>query len=145
MGDDASFVVVLGDDIVDPDSDFLERMIDAHESSGRPVVALMEVPEAGRLQVRDRRHRARRTRPASCAITGLVEKPARADAPSNLAIIGRYVLPGAIFPVLADTPPGAGGEIQLTDALQTMAAGRADRGRASSTRCATTPATSSAS
>ena len=54
-------------------------------------------------------------------ITGLVEKPDPADAPSNLAIIGRYVLPGAIFPVIADTPPGAGGEIQITDALHTMA------------------------
>lgn len=55
-------------------------------------------------------------------VTGLVEKPAKEDAPSNLAIIGRYVLPAAIFDVLEHTQPGKGGEIQLTDALQELAA-----------------------
>ncbi len=120
VGDDASFVVALGDDIVDPDSDFLQRMIAEHESTGRAVVALMEVPESDVSK-----YGIAVTEPTDTdgvvRITGLVEKPDPADAPSNLAIIGRYVLPGAIFPVLADTPPGAGGEIQVTDALHTMA------------------------
>ncbi len=55
-------------------------------------------------------------------MTGLVEKPAVEDAPSNLILIGRYVLPGAIFPVLEQTEPGSGGEIQLTDAMEAMRA-----------------------
>jgi UTP--glucose-1-phosphate uridylyltransferase len=118
---DESFAVLLGDDIVDPRSDFLARMIEVHGRTGRPVVALMEVPpeqtslygvatvEPGE---RDGEYR----------VTGLVEKPDPVDAPSNLAVIGRYVLPGAIFEVLRSTAPGRGGEIQLTDALQAMAA-----------------------
>lgn len=120
VGDD-SFAVCLGDDIVDPDSDFLERMIAAHERTGRAVVALMEVPESEvhLYGVAD-------ARPTDVdgeyTIHGLVEKPDPADAPSNLIVVGRYVLPGAIFDVLRDTPPGRGGEIQLTDALQTLAA-----------------------
>jgi UTP--glucose-1-phosphate uridylyltransferase len=120
VGDDASFVVALGDDVVDPDSDFLERMIEQHEATGRPVVALMDV-EASEVD----KYGIARTEPTDTdgvvRITGLVEKPDPADAPSTLAVIGRYVLPGSIFPVLADTPPGAGGEIQVTDALHTMA------------------------
>jgi UTP--glucose-1-phosphate uridylyltransferase len=119
--EDESFAVLLGDDIVDPSSHFLSRMIEAHERTARPVVALMEVPpeqvsmygvatvEAGE-------------RDGEYQVTGLVEKPDVADAPSNLAVIGRYVLPGSIFPILRDLPPGRGGEIQLTDALEAMAA-----------------------
>lgn len=117
---DASFVVVLGDDIVDPEDRFLERMLDVHERSGRPTVALMEVPE-------DQTHLygIATVEPTDdedvVAITGMVEKPPSGEAPSRLAIIGRYVLPGAVFDVLEDTPRGAGGEIQLTDALVTLA------------------------
>jgi UTP--glucose-1-phosphate uridylyltransferase len=120
VGDDDSFVVALGDDIVDPDSDFLERMIAQHDRTGRPVVALMEVPDADVSKYGIAEVKAT-DEDGVFAITGLVEKPDPADAPSNLAIIGRYVLPGAIFPVLADTAPGAGGEIQVTDALHAMA------------------------
>lgn len=120
VGDDQSFVVVLGDDLVDPEVKFLEQMIAQHEATGRAVVSLMEVPDD---QVQ--RYGIADVRPTDTdgvfEITGLVEKPDPADAPSNLAIIGRYVLPGSIFPILADTPPGAGGEIQVTDALHTMA------------------------
>jgi UTP--glucose-1-phosphate uridylyltransferase len=54
-------------------------------------------------------------------VTDLVEKPSAADAPSDLAVIGRYVLPGSVFAAIAATPPGRGGEIQLTDALAAMA------------------------
>lgn len=120
VGDEDSFVVVLGDDIVDPEIAFLESMLAQHEATGRAVVSLMEVPEdqVSRYGIAD-------ATPTDTdgvfEIRGLVEKPDPADAPSNLAIIGRYVLPGSIFAVLADTPPGAGGEIQVTDALHTMA------------------------
>lgn len=120
VGDDKSFVVVLGDDIVDPEVPFLEQMIEQHEATGRAVVSLMEVPD-GQVHL----YGIADVRPTGTDgvfdIVGLVEKPSREDAPSNLAIIGRYVLPGSIFAVLADTPPGAGGEIQLTDALHTLA------------------------
>ena len=117
---DEPFVVVLGDDIVDPGELFLERMLEVHEASGRPTIALMEVPE-------DQTHMygIATVEPTDdedvVAITGMVEKPEPGTAPSNLAIIGRYVLPGSIFDVLESTPRGAGGEIQLTDALMTLA------------------------
>jgi UTP--glucose-1-phosphate uridylyltransferase len=119
--EDESFAVLLGDDIVDPGSDFLSRMIEAHQRTRRPVVALMEVPPDqvslyGIATVEDG------DRDGEYRITSLVEKPPTDEAPSNLAVIGRYVLPGSIFPILRDTPPGRGGEIQLTDALQAMAA-----------------------
>jgi UTP--glucose-1-phosphate uridylyltransferase len=121
VGEDESFAVLLGDDIVDPNSDFLARMIEAHRRTARPVIALMEVrpeqvPLYGVATVEEGE------RDGEFRVTGLVEKPSVDEAPSNLAVIGRYVLPGAIFPILRDTPPGRGGEIQLTDALQTMAA-----------------------
>ena len=123
---DEPFVVVLGDDIVDPGEHFLETMLEVHEQSGRPTIALMEVPE-------DQTHMYGIATVAPVdgtgsvedadvvAITGMVEKPEPGTAPSNLAIIGRYVLPGEIFDVLEQTPRGAGGEIQLTDALMTLA------------------------
>lgn len=120
VGDDASFVVVLGDDIVDPEVALLESMISQHEATGRAVVSLMEVPteHVSRYGIADV---TATDAEGVFEIHGLVEKPDPADAPSNLAIIGRYVLPGSIFPVLDATPPGAGGEIQVTDALHTMA------------------------
>lgn len=118
---DESFAVLLGDDIVDPDDDLLERMVAAHESTGRAVVALMEVDASevdkyGIAQVGDVGE------DGYLPIVGLVEKPDPADAPSNYAVIGRYVLPGSIFGVLSSTTEGAGGEIQLTDALEALAA-----------------------
>lgn len=121
VGPEDSFAVLLGDDLLDPESDFLERMVAVHERTSRPVVALMEVPEEqvglyGIATVQPGE------REGEHLISGLVEKPDAADAPSNLAVIGRYVLPGSIFGVLEDLPPGRGGEIQLTDALEVMAA-----------------------
>lgn len=117
---DEPFAVILGDDIVDPSERFLERMIEVYEQTQRPVVAVMEVPED-----QTSLYGIVTTEPTDeddvFAVTDLVEKPDPGEAPSNLAIIGRYVLPGEIFQVIEDTPPGRGGEIQLTDALRTMA------------------------
>ncbi|MFL4950443.1 UTP--glucose-1-phosphate uridylyltransferase GalU [Streptomyces sp. MMS24-I31] len=115
------FAVLLGDDLIDPRDPLLQRMIETQEQYGGSVVALMEVaPEQIHLY--------------GCAaveatgdsdvvkVTGLVEKPDAADAPSSYAIIGRYVLDPHIFGILRTTEPGRGGEIQLTDALQQLAA-----------------------
>lgn len=118
---DEPFVVVLGDDIVDPDEPYLEQLIAAYEETGRAVVALMEVADTevdkyGIAAVEET------DKDGVFRITSLVEKPPLDEAPSNLAIIGRYVLPASIFDVLENQTPGAGGEIQLTDALQTLAA-----------------------
>ncbi|MGF2950396.1 UTP--glucose-1-phosphate uridylyltransferase GalU [Microbacterium alcoholitolerans] len=118
---DGSFAVLLGDDLIDESESLLAEMIAAHERTGAAVIALMEVdPEqihlygAAAIESTDD--------DGVVTVTGLVEKPAAADAPSNLAVIGRYVLPPSIFEVLERTEPGKGGEIQLTDALQELAA-----------------------
>ena len=119
--DDESFAVLLGDDIIDPASDFLARMVALHERTRRPVVALMEVPE-DQVHLYGVAEVEPGEREGEFKILRLVEKPPPGEAPSNLIIVGRYVLPGSIFEVLRSTPPGRGEEIQLTDALQTMAA-----------------------
>lgn len=118
---DSSFAVLLGDDLIDERDPLLTEMIAEHERSGAAVVALMEVDPASIHM-----YGAAAVEPIegsdNVRVTGLVEKPAQEDAPSNLAIIGRYVLPASVFEILDRTEPGKGGEIQLTDALQEMAA-----------------------
>ena len=112
------FAVLLGDDLIDSRDHLLEEMVRVREEKGGSVIALMEVPEESAPL------RLRRRRPAEgdvVRITGLVEKPDASEAPSNLAIIGRYVLDPSVFEVLEHTKPGRGGEIQLTDALQELA------------------------
>ena len=110
---DHPFVVLLGDDLMDERIPHLERMIEQHERLQRSVIALMEVDdpsiygcarcdEVGENLVR---------------ITEIVEKPKREVAPSNLAVMGRYVFTPEIFDALAQVQPGVGGEIQLTDAI----------------------------
>src|SRR6476469_2932205 len=116
---DNPFAVLLGDDLIDARDHLLEEMLAVREARGGSVIALLEVPpEQGHLYgcaaVDDRDGDVVR-------VTGLVEKPDPSDAPSNLAVIGRYVLDPSVFEVLEHTPPGRGGEIQLTDALQTLA------------------------
>lgn len=118
---DSSFAVLLGDDLIDERDPLLTHMIAEHERSGAAVIALMEVDPASIHM-----YGAAAVEPIdgseSVRVTGLVEKPAQEDAPSNLAVIGRYVLPASVFEILERTEPGKGGEIQLTDALQEMAA-----------------------
>ncbi|MFJ2504971.1 UTP--glucose-1-phosphate uridylyltransferase GalU [Microbacterium sp. AGC62] len=117
---DSSFAVLLGDDLIDERDPLLTDMIAEHERSGAAVIALMEVDPANIHM-----YGAAAVEPiegqAAVRVTGLVEKPAQEDAPSNLAIIGRYVLPASVFEILERTEPGKGGEIQLTDALQELA------------------------
>ena len=115
---DAPFAVLLGDDIMDSDPPAISQLLAAHAGDGA-VVGLLEVPledtqrygicagdfdDAGRMQVQR-----------------MVEKPRPEDAPSRFGIVGRYVLPPDIFEILSQTQPGRGGEIQLTDALATLA------------------------
>jgi UTP--glucose-1-phosphate uridylyltransferase len=115
------FAVLLGDDLIDERDPLLPRMLSLQEETGGIVVGLIEVPPA---QTRLYGIAAATTTddPDVVAVSTLVEKPEPEDAPSNLAVIGRYVLPGEIFEVLSRTRPGKGGEIQLTDAMATMAA-----------------------
>ena len=115
------FAVLLGDDLIDARDVLLERMLDEQDKRNATIIALMEVdPDsihmygAAAVEATDDADVVR--------VTGLVEKPAREDAPSNLAIIGRYVLKPEVFEILERTEPGKGGEIQLTDALQELAA-----------------------
>ncbi|MFC4494331.1 UTP--glucose-1-phosphate uridylyltransferase GalU [Streptomyces ovatisporus] len=118
---DEPFAVLLGDDLIDPRDPLLTRMTQVREQHGGSVVALMEVePESIHLYGCAAAHPTGEEDVVQ--ISDLVEKPSSAEAPSNLAIIGRYVLDPAVFEVLRKTEPGRGGEIQITDALQTLAA-----------------------
>ncbi|WKX72203.1 UTP--glucose-1-phosphate uridylyltransferase GalU [Streptomyces sp. XD-27] len=117
---DQPFAVLLGDDLIDARDQLLSRMVEVQEQQGGSVIALMEVDPA---QIHLYGCAAVKTTAEEdvVQVTGLVEKPEPADAPSNYAVIGRYVLDPAVFGVLRETKPGRGGEIQLTDALQALA------------------------
>ena len=114
------FAVLLGDDLIDERDVLLSRMLDEQISRNASVIALMEVDPA-----QSHMYGIATVEPTDdddvVRITGLVEKPVQGTAPSNLAIIGRYVLRPEIFDILERTDPGKGGEIQLTDALLEMA------------------------
>jgi UTP--glucose-1-phosphate uridylyltransferase len=114
------FVVLLGDDLIDEAHDVLPEMIDIRTRYGGSVVALMEVPredvykygcaavtETGETDI--------------VTVNNLVEKPEPGTEPSNLVVIGRYLLDPSVFGILETQAPGRGGEIQLTDALETLA------------------------
>ncbi|MFC4592223.1 UTP--glucose-1-phosphate uridylyltransferase GalU [Sphaerisporangium corydalis] len=121
------FACLLGDDLIDRRDHLLKRMIEVRDTYGGSVVALMEVP---REQVS--LYGCAEISPTSeddvVRVTGLVEKPAPDEAPSNWAVIGRYVIDPAVFEVLENTPPGRGGEIQLTDALLELAGRSTEEG-----------------
>jgi UTP--glucose-1-phosphate uridylyltransferase len=116
---DSAFAVLLGDDLIDERDSLLAEMVQVQERHGGCVIALMEVP-AEQIGLYGCAAVEPTGAPDVVRITGLVEKPRPADAPSNLAIIGRYVLSPQIFDVLRTTPPGRGGEIQLTDAIEAL-------------------------
>ncbi|HHV95664.1 MAG TPA: UTP--glucose-1-phosphate uridylyltransferase GalU [Clostridiaceae bacterium] len=114
------FAVLLGDDIVyNPEKPCLKQMIEVHDEYKTSILGVQEVADEdvskygivdGRL-IEDRIYK----------VKGLVEKPSIEDAPSNIAILGRYIINPAIFEILENTKPGKGGEIQLTDALRELA------------------------
>lgn len=118
IGDDP-FVVLLPDELLDPADNFIAEMIQTYQDTGSSVVAVDEVPHEtigsyGSIDPEPSDNDAMRVR-------ALVEKPDPAVAPSDLALIGRYVLDPKVMQILEHTTPGAGGEIQLTDALEILA------------------------
>jgi UTP--glucose-1-phosphate uridylyltransferase len=115
------FAVVLSDDVIDSETPCMRQLLDVYEYFGACVVALMEVPHEsisayGIVDAEPVAHNGSRN--SLFRIRNLVEKPKPADAPSNLAIIGRYVLTPEIFSSIESIQPGSGGEIQLTDGLR---------------------------
>ncbi len=116
---DEPFAVLLGDDLIDHRDLLLEQMVAVQQEKGGSVIALMEVPHD---QISLYGCAAVEGAGDVVRITGLVEKPPADEAPSDLAIIGRYVLAPTVFEVLRTIPPGRGGEYQLTDALQELIA-----------------------
>ncbi|MET8047809.1 MULTISPECIES: UTP--glucose-1-phosphate uridylyltransferase GalU [unclassified Streptosporangium] len=124
---DNPFACLLGDDLIDYRDELLKRMIEVRGVHGGSVIALMEVPReqvslygCAAIVPTDEDDVVR--------VTDLVEKPPADEAPSNWAVIGRYVIDPAVFEVLENTPPGRGNEIQLTDALRTLAGRGNDQG-----------------
>jgi UTP--glucose-1-phosphate uridylyltransferase len=116
------FAVILSDDVVVGDRPCIGQLVEAYRQTHSSVVAVMEVPreETNRYGVIDPDPNAQTDDERLYKIRGVVEKPAPDEAPSNLAIIGRYVLTPKIFEKLEQTPRGAGGEIQLTDAIEAL-------------------------
>jgi len=110
-----SFAVILPDDVISAETSCLKQMVDAHQNTGGSMVAAMEVPTKktssyGILDVQD-------DMGSLVSVKGMVEKPDAEKAPSNLAVIGRYILTPEVLGSLEKTEAGSGGEIQLTDAI----------------------------
>jgi UTP--glucose-1-phosphate uridylyltransferase len=124
---DEPFAVLLGDDFIHPADPLLRRMIEVRAQYGGSVIALMQVDSDQVSQYGVAAVEPTET-DGVVTVTDLVEKPAPADAPSNWIVIGRYICDPAVFGVLRRTPPGRGNEIQLTDALKTLAGMPADQG-----------------
>lgn len=120
---DEPFAVLLGDDIVESDNPAIKQLIEAYEETGKSVIGVQEVDEAQthRYGIIDPLQKFGR----KYEVNEFVEKPKQGTAPSNLAIMGRYVLTPDIFDYLATQGEGAGGEIQLTDAIERL--NRADQ------------------
>jgi UTP--glucose-1-phosphate uridylyltransferase len=121
---EAPFAVLLGDEFVKPSEPLLPAMLELQARTGGVVLAFFEVDPA-----ETSRYGIASVEPAESEltdiaevvkVTGMVEKPKPEDAPSNLAVLGRYVLPGRIFDAIKRTKPGSGGEIQLTDAMELL-------------------------
>ncbi|MFC8615350.1 UTP--glucose-1-phosphate uridylyltransferase [Micromonospora purpureochromogenes] len=121
---DEPFAVLLGDEFVKLDQPLLPAMLELQARTGGVVLAFFEVDPA-----ETSRYGIASVEPAESEltdigevvkVTGMVEKPKPEDAPSNLAVLGRYVLPGRIFDAIRRTEPGSGGEIQLTDAMELL-------------------------
>jgi UTP--glucose-1-phosphate uridylyltransferase len=121
VGNEA-FAVLLGDDLIDESDCLLSTMMEVQQKTGGSVIALIEV-DPSQISAYGCADISAVEGEDYVRVNSLVEKPAAGTAPSNLAVIGRYVLHPSVFGVLETTGPGSGGEIQLTDALQTLAAG----------------------
>ena len=118
---DEPFAVLLGDDLIGESEHLLSKMVDLCDETGRSVVAVMEFGPEDLDKYGVIAAEPDPDRPDVYRVTDMVEKPGRSHAPSNLCVIGRYVLTPDIFDLLEDTRPGRGGEIQLTDAMRAQA------------------------
>jgi len=118
FADGDSFAALLADDVIDAETPALRQMIDVFEKYDAPVIATMQV--AGEAISRFGVIDAEEVGPNVFRVKDMIEKPAFADAPSDLAIIGRYIFIPQIFDAIAGTTPGAGGEIQITDAMRLL-------------------------
>lgn len=116
---DEPFAVLLGDDIIDAEKPCLGQLLEVYRKYRGTVLALEKVPMANIASYGC--VKANRITDRVYEVTDLVEKPKPKDAPSDMAIIGRYILTPDIFPILEKQEPGKGGEIQLTDALVKLA------------------------
>jgi UTP--glucose-1-phosphate uridylyltransferase len=116
---DEPFAVLLADDLMDGEPPILKQMIAAHERTGRSILAVSEISSS---EVSSYGIVAADLPPEgqSRRVTDMVEKPKLEDAPSNLAVVGRYILDGSIMQILKNQEPGSGGEIQLTDAIRNL-------------------------
>ena len=116
---DEPFAVLLGDEVIDASVPAIGQLIDLYGELGTPILGVQEVEpdEVSHYGI----IAPKPVRPGLFQVTDMVEKPAQKEAPSRLAVIGRYILPPTIFPVLEKTLPGKNQEIQLTDALRIMA------------------------
>ncbi len=117
---DEYFAVILADDLIHHEVPCLSQMLALHQKTGHSIIGVETVPS----EYTDRYGivETNRLDDGSLKVTSIVEKPAPEDAPSNLAVVGRYILSPKIFDLLDATKPGAGGEIQLTDAISRMLA-----------------------
>lgn len=115
---DEPFAVILSDDIIDPDDNLLGKMMELYEEYESTILALQKVPkkEVHRYGIID----GREIKKNIFEINDMIEKPKPSSAPSNIAIIGRYILTPDIFHFIKTTPKGKGGEMQLTDALRAL-------------------------
>lgn len=119
------FAVLLGDDLIDEAETLLTTMMAVQQKTYASVIALIEV-DPSEISAYGCADITAIEGEDYVRVNSLVEKPAAGEAPSNLAVIGRYVLHPSVFGVLENTKPGRGGEIQLTDALQTLSAGEGE-------------------
>jgi UTP--glucose-1-phosphate uridylyltransferase len=115
---DHPFAVILADDLIDAEQPVMHQMVEVFDDTHCPVLGVQEVPMAdtgsyGIVAVQDGAHGRKK-------IVQIVEKPKPADAPSNLGVVGRYILTPRIFHHLLNVTPGAGGEIQLTDGIAAL-------------------------
>lgn len=118
--EDEPFAVLLGDDVVDGRVPALKQLIDVYDKTGASVLGVQEVPQE-KVSSYGIVASQPTDEPRTFTVNDMVEKPAVQDAPSRLAVLGRYVINPEIFEILEHTEPGRGGEIQLTDALKVLA------------------------
>lgn len=117
---DEPFAVLLGDDVVDSEVPALKQLIDVYDRTGASVLGVQEVPE-DKVSAYGIVASAPTEEERTFTVSDMVEKPKISEAPSRLAVLGRYVINPEIFPILEKTKPGRGNEIQLTDALKVLA------------------------